>query len=85
MEFDNWSLVDLVKHPAVSRLRGAAAAEARHQVEANMGDDLSLPPCSGVPSGIHVPALAGLAQGPGMPNLGCLGLVAARILQPYSA
>ncbi|MDB5059524.1 MAG: MbtG protein [Chloroflexi bacterium] len=32
---------------------------------------------------LHLPMLAGLAQGPGFPNLSCLGLMADRILQPY--
>ena len=31
---------------------------------------------------LHLPMLAGLAQGPGFPNLSCLGLLADRILQP---
>lgn len=34
---------------------------------------------------LHLPVLAGLAQGPGFPNLSCLGLLADRILQPYLA
>jgi mycobactin lysine-N-oxygenase len=32
---------------------------------------------------LHLPMLAGLAQGPGFPNLSCLGLVSDRILAPY--
>ena len=31
---------------------------------------------------LHLPMLAGLAQGPGFPNLSSLGLLADRILQP---
>jgi mycobactin lysine-N-oxygenase len=31
---------------------------------------------------LHLPVLAGPAQGPGFPNLSCLGLLADRILQP---
>jgi mycobactin lysine-N-oxygenase len=31
-------------------------------------------------SALHLPFLAGVAQGPGFPNLSCLGLVADRIL-----
>jgi mycobactin lysine-N-oxygenase len=31
---------------------------------------------------LHVPGLAGLSQGPGFANLGCLGLLADRVLQP---
>jgi len=32
---------------------------------------------------IHVPGLAGLAQGPGFPNLSCLALMAGRVLSAY--
>lgn len=31
---------------------------------------------------LHVPGLAGVAQGPGFANLGCLGLLANRVLEP---
>lgn len=31
---------------------------------------------------LHVPGLAGVSQGPGFANLGCLGLLANRVLQP---
>jgi mycobactin lysine-N-oxygenase len=32
---------------------------------------------------LHLPMLAGIAQGPGFPNLSCLGLLADRILSSY--
>jgi mycobactin lysine-N-oxygenase len=32
---------------------------------------------------LHLPMLAGLAQGPGFPNLSCLGLLSDRILASY--
>ena len=32
---------------------------------------------------LHLPMLAGVAQGPGFPNLSCLGLVSDRILSSY--
>jgi mycobactin lysine-N-oxygenase len=32
---------------------------------------------------LHLPGLASMAQGPGFPNLSCLGLMAERILTPY--
>lgn len=32
---------------------------------------------------LHLPRLAGLSQGPGFPNLNCLGLMSDRILEPY--
>jgi mycobactin lysine-N-oxygenase len=34
---------------------------------------------------LHLPMLAGLAQGPGFPNLSCLGLLSDRILRSYTA
>jgi mycobactin lysine-N-oxygenase len=34
---------------------------------------------------LHLPMLAGMAQGPGFPNLSCLGLLADRILRPYTS
>jgi mycobactin lysine-N-oxygenase len=40
--------------------------------------DLSV---AGLP--LHLPVMAGLAQGPGFPNLSCLGLLSDRILRRY--
>jgi mycobactin lysine-N-oxygenase len=34
---------------------------------------------------LHLPLVAGLAQGPGFPNLSCLGLLSDRILRRYVA
>jgi mycobactin lysine-N-oxygenase len=34
---------------------------------------------------LHLPVMAGLAQGPGFPNLSCLGLLSDRILRRYVA
>ena len=31
---------------------------------------------------LHIPGLAGLSQGPGFANLGALGLLSNRVLQP---
>jgi mycobactin lysine-N-oxygenase len=33
---------------------------------------------------LHLPVLAGLAQGPGFPNLSCLGLLSDRVLRRYA-
>jgi len=43
-------------------------------------EDLSL---DGFMPKLHLPMLAGIAQGPGFPNLSCLGLLADRILTSY--
>jgi mycobactin lysine-N-oxygenase len=49
-------------------------------VERRIGFDLSV---EGQQPALHLPMLAGLAQGPGFPNLSCLGLLSDRILQTY--
>ena len=38
---------------------------------------------AGLSPPLHLPVLAGLAQGPGFPNLSCLGLLCDRILRRY--
>jgi mycobactin lysine-N-oxygenase len=40
---------------------------------------------SGLVPPLHLPVMAGLAQGPGFPNLSCLGLLSDRILRRYVA
>jgi len=47
-----------------------------------IGIDLSV---AGLTPSLHLPVMAGLAQGPGFPNLSCLGLLSDRILRPYIA
>ena len=47
-----------------------------------IGTDLSV---AGLTPPLHLPVMAGLAQGPGFPNLSCLGLLSDRILRRYSA
>ncbi len=42
--------------------------------------DLSV---AGLTPALHLPMLAGLAQGPGFPNLSCLGLLSDRVLHRY--
>ena len=49
-------------------------------IEHAIAHDLSL---EGLTPKLHLPMLAGLAQGPGFPNLSCLGLLADRILASY--
>jgi mycobactin lysine-N-oxygenase len=38
---------------------------------------------AGLEPPLHLPVLAGLAQGPGFPNLSCLGLLSDRVLRRY--
>ena len=65
----------------------ARMAEVTHSfdgrtIEQAIAEDLSL---NGFMPKLHLPMLAGIAQGPGFPNLSCLGLLADRILASYSA
>jgi hypothetical protein len=52
----------------------------RRTVEKQIQADLAM---AGVAPLIHLPMLAGLAQGAGFPNLSCLGHVADRIISAY--
>jgi mycobactin lysine-N-oxygenase len=49
------------------------------ELERHIGPDLSV---AGL-APLHLPVMAGLAQGPGFPNLSCLGLLADRILRRH--
>jgi mycobactin lysine-N-oxygenase len=54
---------------------------ARTAVERAIGYDLAV---TDLRPRLHLPTLAGLAQGPGVPNLSCLGLLADRVLGVYA-
>lgn len=51
----------------------------QRRLEASIGYDLAV---SGLDTKLYLPNLAGLAQGPGFPNLSCLGQLSDRILGP---
>jgi mycobactin lysine-N-oxygenase len=55
-------------------------ALAGRLLERQIDVDLSI---AGLSPPLHLPVLAGLAQGPGFPNLSCLGLLSDRILRRY--
>jgi mycobactin lysine-N-oxygenase len=59
------------------RLERALAGD---ELERHIDVDLSV---SGLDPPLHLPLLAGLAQGPGFPNLSCLGLLSDRVLRRY--
>lgn len=59
---------------------GLATALAGDELERRIDVDLSV---AGLSPPLHLPLLAGLAQGPGFPNLSCLGLLSDRILRRY--
>lgn len=60
--------------------RRLAAARDGDELERRIGVDLSV---AGLEPPLHLPVLAGLAQGPGFPNLSCLGLLSDRVLRRY--
>ena len=70
-------LLDQVTHARVAEV--THSFDGRTIEHAIMGD-LSL---DGFIPKLHLPMLAGIAQGPGFPNLSCLGLLADRILASY--
>ena len=74
--FDPRWFEDLLGHDARSRLEEATGAELERRIDV----DLSI---AGLSPPLHLPVLAGLAQGPGFPNLSCLGLLSDRILRRY--
>ena len=57
-----------------------AAALAGEELERRIDIDLSV---AGLSPPLHLPVVAGLAQGPGFPNLSCLGLLSDRVLRRY--
>jgi len=77
----------------LSQLRTLFPAETQAAIEARVGQLWDTPAGTEVPIGRHlelrgmqprlqIPGLAGLSQGPGFANLGALGLLANRVLQP---
>jgi mycobactin lysine-N-oxygenase len=55
-----------------------AGAELERRIEVDLSVAGLCPP-------LHLPVVAGLAQGPGFPNLSCLGLLSDRVLRRYVA
>ncbi|HVY96157.1 MAG TPA: SidA/IucD/PvdA family monooxygenase [Solirubrobacterales bacterium] len=77
----------------LAQLRSLFAAELRNEIESRVGPLWDRPAGTEVPIGRHlelrglvprlqIPGLAGLSQGPGFANLGALGLLSNRVLQP---
>jgi mycobactin lysine-N-oxygenase len=77
--FDGRWFEALLGEDAGGRYRDAlGGADLDHMIDV----DLSV---SGMAPPLHLPVMAGLAQGPGFPNLSCLGLLSDRILRRYVA
>jgi mycobactin lysine-N-oxygenase len=77
----------------LAQLRTLFPAKAREEIERQVGPIWDQPAGTEVPIGRHlelrglsprlqIPGLAGLSQGPGFANLGALGLLSNRVLQP---
>jgi mycobactin lysine-N-oxygenase len=77
----------------LAQLQALFSVELRDQIEATVGGLWERPRGTEVPIGrflelegvsprLQIPGLAGLSQGPGFANLGALGLLANRVLQP---
>jgi mycobactin lysine-N-oxygenase len=77
--FDGRWFQALLGEDAGARYRDALGGD---ELERVIGADLSV---SGLAPPLHLPVMAGLAQGPGFPNLSCLGLLSDRILRHYVA
>jgi mycobactin lysine-N-oxygenase len=78
----------------LAQLRTLFPAKAREEIERQVGPLWDQPAGTEVPIGRHlelrgltprlqIPGLAGLSQGPGFANLGALGLLSNRVLQPF--
>lgn len=78
----------------LAQLRTLFPATVRERIERSCGPIWDQPAGSEVPIGrnlelkgmrpwLHIPGLAGLSQGPGFANLGALGLLSNRVLQPH--
>jgi mycobactin lysine-N-oxygenase len=84
--FDPMWFWHLLGERARAALAGAAGGgptarpPSRTALERAVGHDLAV---TGLHPKLHLPVLAGVAQGPGFPNLSCLGLLADRVLGAY--
>jgi len=80
----------------LAQMRTLFPARVREEIEGRVGGLWDQPAGTEVPIGrnlelrgmfprLHIPGLAGLSQGPGFANLGALGLLSNRVLQPCLA
>ena len=78
--FDALWLRHLLDSDTYAHLSEITQAFDIRTIERVIAEDLSL---DGFTPKLHLPMLAAIAQGPGFPNLSCLGLLADRILASY--
>ncbi len=80
----------------LAQMRTLFPDRVRNEIERRVGKLWDTPSGAEVPIGrnlelrgleprLHIPGLAGLSQGPGFANLGALGLLSNRVLQPLLA
>jgi mycobactin lysine-N-oxygenase len=79
----------------LAQLRDLFPSAVRAEIERRVGAFWEHPPgaelaigrsleLAGLSPRLHIPGLAALSQGPGFANLGCLGLLANRVLHPLA-
>jgi mycobactin lysine-N-oxygenase len=78
--FDATSFLEWFDAAARSAIEAVTGGLDTAALEHSIGTDLAI---TGLTPRLHLPMLAGVAQGPGFPNLSCLGLLADRALAPY--
>ncbi len=89
-------LVNCTGFDLLEQLRGLFSPALRAEIERQAGPVWERPPDAEVAIGralelegmrprLHIPGLGALSQGPGFANLGCLGLLANRVLAPLVA
>ncbi|GCE29354.1 lysine 6-monooxygenase [Dictyobacter alpinus] len=78
--FDALWFTKLMDAQTYERLAGVTSSLDRRAIERSIGVDLTVGQFA---PRLHLPMLAGVAQGPGFPNLSCLGLLSDRILSSY--
>ena len=90
---DHEYVVNCTGFDLLAQLRELFPAELREEIERQVGGIWDRPRGTEVPIGrfleleglhprLQIPGLAGLRQGPGFANLGALGLLSNRVLQP---
>jgi mycobactin lysine-N-oxygenase len=78
--FDPLWFTTLLDGETSRRLSAATGHPSEGAVERAIQRDLAV---EGLTPRLHLPMLAAVAQGPGFPNLSCLGLLADRVLSSY--
>jgi mycobactin lysine-N-oxygenase len=92
-ESEHEYVVNCTGFDLLAQLRGLFPPPVREAVESHAGPLWERPPGSEIRIGralelegmsprLHIPGLGGLSQGPGFANLGALGLLSNRVLEP---